>query len=117
MEMDKLRQCIQNKTMEKNNLLNSLQILSSEAEIQRAYLRKLNNGFNENVDELMLEYEDTRFLWSNYSSNIQVFLEEISELLDVIDDKGLHEVTDLDNKNWNQIRLLSRKTLSIIKLG
>lgn len=41
-------------------------------------------------------------------------LENLSTLLDKVDDKGLHDIKDLKEKEWEKVRLLAYKILKII---
>lgn len=98
--------------MKTNELVNVLYNLASNSEVQLNYIHKLGSGNLINLDELILEFDDSKYLWSNYSEEIIESLKKIEKLFGKIDQKKLHDFKDLNHRYWNEIRNESCFTLS-----
>ncbi|MCU7612975.1 hypothetical protein N0B16_00840 [Chryseobacterium sp. GMJ5] len=98
----------------KNNLIDSLELLSSSSDDQRKYLRNLFGNKYFNVDEILLEYEDAKFLRDSYNENIKIMFLELDKILEKIDEYELYNIDDLNNDIWNQVRNKSKVILGII---
>jgi hypothetical protein len=95
-------------------LINSLKVLSSSSEEQIKYLENLFGNKYFNIDEILLEYDDAKFLQSNYDENFSEMFSELDLLLNEIDEKGLHEANDLNNEIWKKVRIRAKAILKLI---
>lgn len=98
----------------KNNklLIEAIEILALNANDKKEYLTKLfgNNHFN--LDEILLEYDDAKFLQNYYNENIKQMFFELDKLLEKIDDFKLFNIDDLNHEIWNEVR---NKSIEVLK--
>lgn len=103
--------------MENNNklLIEAIEILALNANDKKEYLIKLfgNNHFN--LDEILLEYDDAKFLQDYYNEDVKEVFSELDELLDKIDEFKLYNIEDLNHDIWNQVKNKSIEVLKLIK--
>lgn len=70
-----------------------------------------------NLDELFLEFEDSRYLWGIFGVKIyELLTNDLSIILDEVDELGLHELDDLSHILWDKIRRVSDDILYEISL-
>lgn len=96
-------------------LIEAIEILALNANDKREYLIKLfgNNHFN--LDEILLEYDDAKFLQDYYNEDIKEVFSELDKLLEKIDEFKLYNIEDLNDDIWNQVRNKSIEVLKLIK--
>lgn len=96
-------------------LIKAIEILALNASDKREYLIKLfgNNHFN--LDEILLEYDDAKFLQDYYNEDVKGVFSELDELLEKIDEFKLYNIEDLNHDIWNQVRNKSIEVLKLIK--
>lgn len=96
-------------------LIEAIEILALNANDKREYLIKLfgNNHFN--LDEILLEYDDAKFLQDYYNEDIKEIFSELDKLLEKIDEFKLYNIDDLNHDIWNQVRNKSIEVLKLIK--
>jgi len=102
---------------EKKELKRVVVNLSLSKELQIEYLDKIFMGMSYNLDELLLEFEDSRYLWGIYGVRVHgLFTHDLCFVLDKIDDLGLHELDDLTHALWDQVRAISADIINEITL-
>ncbi|MCT4665721.1 MAG: hypothetical protein N4A45_10855 [Flavobacteriales bacterium] len=97
----------------KNELKRVVFNLSQSKEFQIEYLNKLFNGLLHNLDELLLEFEDSRYLWKIYGDEIYELLTvDLCIVIDKADELGLHDLDDLSHITWGEVRRISGDILA-----
>lgn len=75
-----------------------------------------NDNDCENIEEILLEYEDARYLIDNYNNDV---LKEMFTSLDIIlkeiDDNKLFCKKDLDSHLWNKARIKAKAIRKYIR--
>lgn len=100
-----------------NLLISALKLLSMEKEGQVEYIKDLfNDNDYENIEEILLEYEDARYLIDNYNSNdmLKEMFISLDIILNEIDDNKLFWKKDLDSLLWNKARIKAKDIIKCI---
>ena len=100
--------------VKKNLLIESLNLLASSSKDQKKYLINLFGDTYFNLDEILLEYEDSKFLHDKYNDFIKKEFLELEILINEIEKYELLEIEDLDNLLWNKVRKKSQEIIEII---
>lgn len=104
--------------MKHNDLLiNAIEVLALDANGKKEYLNRLFDGQYSNLDELLLEYDDAKFLKEYYNEDVRKTLIELDEILDKIDEFKLHSIDDLNHKLWNEVREKAIKVLKYLNVN
>ena len=99
-------------------LISALKIMSMAEKDQIDYIKNIFNDENyENIDEILLEFDDAKFLIDNYSSNPKVenMFEELEKILDKIEQEHLFSIKNLNEPLWNKARIKAKKILDTIQ--
>lgn len=103
--------------MEDKKLIESLQIISKDSSEQKNYIKELFKDLNyENVEEILLNYEDVKYLKDEYfcKPNLEEAFFELEKILDEIDEKRFYFFSTLNNSTWNRARNKAREILNIL---
>ncbi|MCT4665284.1 MAG: hypothetical protein N4A45_08655 [Flavobacteriales bacterium] len=102
---------------QKKELKRILSNLSKNKEEQMEYLNWLFKGGLHNVDELLLEFENSQYLWNIYGKKVFKLLSiDLDEKLNKINESGLHDLNDLSHPIWNEVRITAKNVLNEIAL-
>jgi len=101
-----------------NLLISALKLLSMEKEDQMEYINGLfNDNDNESIEEILLEYDDAKYLIDNYKSNdmLKEMFISLDIIINEIDDNKLFYKNDLDNLLWDKARIKARDIIKCMK--
>ncbi|PIE50713.1 MAG: hypothetical protein CSA38_01730 [Flavobacteriales bacterium] len=97
-----------------NTLIQVLKNISEDANYQQKYIIDLLGNDCQNVDEILLEYDDCKYIIDEYDTNIQKLFLELDEVLNEIDELGLHQFCNLEHQLWYKVRKIAKEILNEI---
>ncbi|GEM_PF-3305745 len=103
--------------MNNNILVSALKIISMDEKDQIGYIKTILDDDNyENIDEILLGYDNAKFLRDDYSSNVELenMFKELEKVIDEIEDKHLFFIKYLNEPLWNEARIKAKKILQSI---
>lgn len=103
-----------------NLLISSLKLLSMKKEAQIKYIKDLFNDLEyECIEEILLEYEDARYLIDNYNSDnvLKEMFITLDIILNKINDHKLFSEKDLDSFLWNEARNKANNILDYLRFS
>ncbi|WP_294218695.1 hypothetical protein [uncultured Chryseobacterium sp.] len=104
--------------MTDNLLISVLKVMARNENYQANYIRTIfNNKEYENIDEILLEYDDAKFLKERYVFNINVrnMFENLEKIIEKIEEDQLFSIKDLNDPLWGKIRSQAQKILNAIQ--
>ncbi|WP_326981652.1 hypothetical protein VUJ46_15600 [Chryseobacterium sp. MYb264] len=97
-----------------NDLVRTLKVIGEDSNYQKKHIANLLGENCDNVDEILLEYDDYKYLKQNYNDCVNNLFTDLENILDEIDNLGLHSFSDLNDDVWNKARNIANEILKIV---
>lgn len=97
----------------KNDLIISLEIISDTPINQKRYIGDLFGDYD-NIEEILLNFDDSIYLKDNYSVEIRKMLDELDSILNEIDNNELYTYSSLYSPIWDKARSNAKEILFLI---